>query len=78
MSKNFPNQIPLNLDDELYTRLKYNASVLEMPVSAFMRLILRHGIDIVIPTLLGERWEFLNKAYEDELVVPKPKPKLLI
>lgn len=77
-SAKFPNCIPLNLDNELFDRLKYNAKVLEMPVSAFMRLILRQGIDIVVPTLLGERWSFINKAYQDELKVPKPKGELLL
>ncbi len=74
----YPNSVALNLDDELYARLKYCAGVLEMPVSAFMRLILRNGIDIVVPTLLGERWAFINQAYKDELKIPKPKGKLLL
>ncbi len=70
--------ISIQVDEYLYRKLKVGSGIMGMTLSQFCRFLLENGYDIVPMSVIGKKWEYINKAYEDEVVVPEPKPRLLL
>ena len=71
-------KITITTDEYLYRKLKVGAGILSMSLSQFCRFLLENGYDIVPLSVVGKKWDYINKSYEDEVVIPDPKPRLLL